>query len=423
MPDSPDAREIVHLIGSPSPQAEEQVASVASVLRKWGYPIRVLGPLTRSGRRLIASAGVPTRDLPPPSGDSVTERWGDARDQSQSVREARPILVHAHGFGAMLAAIRARRAISRPVPVVASPHFQPHRLEEDPRLGMRRRVYRWLLNHSDAVVVPTDAQRDDLHALDESAGDRADIVPYPRPAGAQPDSLDLGRRRSLLGITQSAVVVGCIIDDLAEADLVTFLDAGASLCMDYPSIEFALIGGDADRELYQNLAHQRGLLGATVFVDPGDRFRRAISALNVLVTPQRGWPSGMLALQALEADVGVVAIEGGEVAEMLIRSPRVTIAPDEGPGALADGIIRRLRAAAAQMEPARDSAPDAPLAASFLVSKDFYDIEASWATPDAGAADSPDRQAADVIGEFDPTRSARALIAVYQRLLDEDASS
>jgi glycosyltransferase involved in cell wall biosynthesis len=422
VPDSRDAHEIVHLIGSPSQQAEEQVASVSSVLRKWGYAIRVLGPLTRSGRRLIASAGVATRDLPNPSGDSVTARWTDARDQAQSVREARPILIHAHGFRAMLAATRGRRAISRPVPVVASPHLLPHRLEEDPRFGIRRRVYRWLLNHSDAVVVPTDAQRDDLHALDEATGERADLVPYPRPAGAQPDSLDLGRRRSLLGITQSAVVVGCIVDGLAQENLITFLDAGASLCMDYPSIEFALIGANVDRELYQNLAHQRGLLGATVFVDPADRLRRAISSLNVLVTPQRGWPSGMLALQALEAEVGVVAIEGGEVAEMLIRSPRVTIAPDEGAEALGEGIIRRLRAAAAQMEPARDSAPDAPLAASFLVSKDFYAIEAAWATPDTGAAEGLDRQA-DVIGDFDPTRSARALIAVYQRLLDKNASS
>ena len=419
MPDSREDHEIIHVLGSLSPQAEEHLASVLGVLQSWGYAVRVIGPLTRNGRRLIASQGVPTALTPEPSGESATARWSDARALAQILREARPMLIHAHGFRATLAALLARRsAPAHAIPVVASPHLQPHRIREDSRFGLRRRVSRWLLDRSDAIVVATDAQRVDLAELDGGAGERAEIVPYARPAGAQPDSLDLGRRRSLLGITQSAVAVGCVVDHLSLEALTVFLDAGASLCMDYPSLEFALIGARLDRDRYQDLAHERGLLGATVFVDPAERFRRAISALNVLVTPQRGWPSGLLALQALESGVGVVAIETGEVAEMLIGSPHVTIAPDTGAAALGNAIIRRLRTAAALMEPAEDAAPEAPLAASFLVSKDFYDIEASWATPAALDADQQDPPRG-VLSDFHPTRAARALIAVYQDLLDE----
>lgn len=419
MPQTPEDNEIIHLLGAVSPQAEEQVASVSSVLHSWGYPVRVIGPLTRMGQRLIASQGVASDQAPGPSGESVTARWSDARALSGTLRKARPMLIHAHGFRATLAALLARRGMPGPPPVVASPHLQPHRIQEDPRLGLRRRAYRWLLDHSDSIVVPTDTQRDDLESLHPLAAERAELVPYPRPAGAQPDSLDLGRRRSLLGITGSAVVVGCVMEGLAEEDLLTFLDAGADLCMEYPSLEFALIGSDVDSEHYHELAHQRGLLGAAVFVDPGDRYRRAISSLNVLVTPQRGWPSGMLALQALEADVGVVAIEHGEVAEMLITSPRVTIAPAEGPTALGEAIIRRLQSAAAQMEPERGPAPEMGAEASFLVSTDFYDMQEPWATPAARAAQSGEPSAPDVIARFHPTRSARALIPVYQRLIDE----
>ncbi|MGI5818210.1 MAG: glycosyltransferase [Armatimonadota bacterium] len=422
MPDQSRPQEIIHVLGAASPQAEEQIASVASVLQSWGYAVRAIGPLTRMGRRMLAGAGIATTMTPEPTGESVAARWSDARELARIISETAPLLVHAHGLRAGLSGLLARRGLSGAVPVVASPHLRPYRLSEDPRLGLRRRGYRWVLNHADAIIVPTETQRDDLGDLDAAAAERAELVPYAYPAGAQPDSLDLGRRRALLGITQSAVVVGCAIDDLAPEALAVFLDAGASVCMEYPSLEFALIGSDADDPKYQQLAHERGLLGATVFVNPHDRFRRAISALNVLVTPQRGWPSGMLALQALAAEVGVVAIEGGEVDEMLGRSPRVTIAAADGAAELGEGIIRRLRAAAAQMEPERDlSAPTGAAAVSLLVSKDFYDIGETWATPAARKADASGRgDHGSPPGDFHPTRAARALIAVYQRLLGAD---
>lgn len=418
MPESPETQEIAHVLGAVSPQAEEEIASVASVLQSWGYAMRVIGPLTRAGRRLLGAAGVATLEAPEPSGESVGARWADARQLSAIIREVSPMLVHAHGFRAGLAALMARRGMSPAPPVVASPHLLPHRLREDPRMGLRRRGYRWVLAHADAVVVPTDTERVDLEDLDAIAAQRAELIPYARPAGAQPDSLDLGRRRALLGLTQSAVVVGCVVDMLSTEDIAMFLDAGASVCMEYPSLEFALIGSEVDREEFHELAHERGLLGATVFVDPRDRFRRAISALNVLVTPQRGWPSGMLALQALATNVGVVAIEDGEVAEMLIGSPRVTVAPADGAAALGEAIIRRLRAAAAHMEPERDVAAPAGAPASFLVSKDFYDIGEAWATParrESGTAEKGRAPASD----FDPTHAARALISLYHDLLDE----
>jgi len=421
VPEAEDSHEIVQVVGGPSAQVEEALAAVASVLRSWGYDMHVLAPLNRPFRRRLAASGVRAREAAAPSGASLAAHWADARSLAAQLRELRPLLIDAHGFRAALASLLARRALAQPPPVVFSPHFLPHLLAEDPRSGLRRQAYRWIIRRCDAVAVQTEIQRAQLARLDRPAAERAQVVPYGISQHAAADSLDLGRRRQLMGMNPSAAVVGCVVDALDIRALTLFLDAAHHLCMEYPSLEFALIGAGVDRTRYHDLAHARGLLGSTVFVDPRDRFVRAMSALNVLVTPQPGWPSGMLALQALSQDVGVVALEDGEVARMLGGSPAVTIAAADGPASVSDGIIQQLRAAAERV-PMTPGAADAPGVSPFLVSRDFYDLADSWARParppqsgddEASSSDTP------ALSDYAPTQAARALAAVYHRLLDE----
>lgn len=392
------------------------MAALTAVLRSWAYEVRVLAPLHRRFRRRLSAAGVPSQQAPEPSGTSIRARWTDARTLAESLRAESPMLMHAHGFRPALGAILAARALPRPTPVVCSPHFLPHLLRDDPRVGLRKQAYRWILRRCDALVVPTETQQAQLSVIDEAAADRAEIVPYGISRAGPADSLDLGQRRQLLGMTSAAAIVGCVADSTAFAQVVSFLDAAAHVCMEYPSLEFVLIGSDVDRARYHDLAHERGLMGATAFVNPGERFNAAISALNVLVIPQPGWPSGMLALQALSHGVGVVALEDGEVHEMLPDAPEVTIAPADGAAALGEGIICQLQATAARMEPGGETV-GTPEGSPFLVSRDFYDLGESWATPTHGSRQQ-DAQRPDPTRAFDATSAARALIAVYHDLLD-----
>ncbi len=406
-------------MGSRSPQIEEEVLATSAVLRSWGYEAVVVAPLTRGFRRRLAAAGVVGQEAPEPSGGSLRAQWSEAHALAALIAEARPLLIHAHGFRTAVAGLLARRKLADTTPLVVSPHLLPHLLREDPRLGLRRTAYRYVLSHCDAVVVQTETQRQELASLQAEAAEHAELVPYGLSPQAEPDALNLGRRRELLGMTPSGVLVGCVVDALEVRALQAFLDAAARLCMEYPSLEFALIGRGVDRECYHDLAHRRGLMGATVFVDPRDRFFRAVSTLNVLVTPQQGWPSGMLALQALSANIGVVAIEGGEVDEILGEMRQVTLATADGAAALGAGIMHQLKAATERM-PRQHDAVQTSEASPFLVSKQFYDLGESWAVPGGRRSDAEAQAPGpEVAAAFGPTRAARALIGVYQRLLDE----
>jgi len=416
VPDPQATQQIIQLLGSSSPAMEEEVAALAGVLHSWAYELVVVGPLGRRYRQRLGAQGIRSVEVAGPAATSLSALRAHAWTLARLIRTRRPLLVHAHGLGAALAGLLARRGQAEPSPVVVSPHFLPHLLAADSRAGLRRLISRRILRRCDAVVVGSEAQRADLSRLDRRSGERAALVPQAISPYVPPDSLDLGRRRQLLGMTQAAAIVGCVIDDLGPSALALFLDSARELCMDYPSLEFALIGAEADLPRYHDLAHSRGLLGATVFVDPHDRFLRAVSALNVLVTPQHGWPAGMLALQALSQDVGVVASPDGEVAELLTGSPGVTIAADHHPTALGRAIIEQLRAAAGRM-PRFDEAAEAPGVSPFLVSRDFYDLGEAWNAP-ARADEAPAAPAHRVVTAFDPTQAARGLIAVYHRVLD-----
>lgn len=409
-----DRHEIIQVIGNPSPPAEEEIAALAMVFRQWAWDVRVLAPMTRPLRRRLAAAHVRAQEAPEQSGESIIARWHNARSLADSLAAARPVLIHAHDFRAGLGALVNRSAVGEEVPVVLSPHFRPGRIIEDPRAGLRRRGYRWVLSRADAIVVETETQRAQLAQIDRRAAERAEIVPYGISAGRPEETLDLGRRRQILGITPSAAVVGCVVDSMHDDEVRLFLDAAAEVCMQYPSLEFALVGSDVDRARYHNLAHERGLMGATVFVDPGERFIRALSSLNVLVTPQRGWPTGMLALQALKENVGVVGFEGSELQEILADAPRVALAEPGSVSSLASAIIRRLHDAAEQMAPDVQE-PEAAAVSPFLVSRESYDLGEAWDRP--GRTSEKRRKPHDPTREFSATRAARALISVYDRLL------
>ncbi len=412
--------EIVHVVPGASAPVEEEVAAVAAVLSSWAYDVRVLAPIGAQLRRRLAGANVRASQAIAPSAPSLAARWSAARALAAQLRELRPMLIHAHGFLAGFAALLARRSLPGPTPIVLSPNFLPHLLA-GPGAHLRQMAYRRVLRSVDAIVVQTEVQRRQLFSLDPASADRAEVVPCGISSPPSSDGLDLGVRRRLLGMTQAAAIIGCVVDTLDPPAVRLFLDAARALCMEYPSLEFALIGSGVDRPEYHQLAHRRSLMGATVFVDPYGRIDRALAALNVLVIPQRGWPSGMLALQALSQDVGVIALTGSEVDEMLGGAPCVTVAPGDDAAALADAVITQLRAAADRM-PMSAEAVDAPGVSQLLVSREFFDLSQPWGRSEAPSEPDEDEQSAThtAAAAFPATRAARALIAVYHRVLDRE---
>ena len=410
-----DTREIVQVVGACSPPVREHVLSLSSLLGSWGYAVSVIGEVDDDFAKDLRKSKVPAMAIGLPADGSLVAGFRAARSLSRLLRERSPLLVHAHGFRAGMYAALARRMGLRS-PVVCTPNFLPHLLDTASDRRLRRRAYRYVLDRSDAVIATSEVQRRELDRI--APGVPAHVVPYGIDARRHHDPMEIGRRRQLLGITPTAAVVGGVADSMSDTWLRLFLDAAAELCGELANLEFAIICGADHRERYSQMAHERGLLGATVFLEPRGDVTALLTPLNVLVVPQPGWPAGQLALQALVRGLGVVAIAGGETEEMLAYCAGVTIAPEAKPVSLAEAIRLRLEREAERMRStADDSAPVE--AAQLLVSREAWDIGSSWQRPESLSDGATDPIAAEAASAFGITNMARATVAVYHDLLDQ----
>ncbi len=413
--------ELIQVVGACSPQVSEHVLSLASLLKSWGYAVSVVGEIPKDFAKDLAHANVPSFRVPVPANTSLPSKYAAARNLAQLLSERKPALIHAHGLRAGLHVLMGRRRGFAP-PMVCTPNLLPHLLQNGADRFWRANAYRYVLRRSDAIIAASKVQRHELGRLAPVVEESVAVVPYGIDARRYHDSVTIGRRRELLGINPTAAVVGCMVDLTPPATVKLFLDAAAEICRDQPNLEFALIGGTDRADEYYEMAHERGLLGATVFLTQPVQIAKLLTPLNAIVIPQMSWPSGQVALQALIRGLGVVAFAGSETDEMLAESSGVTIVPETQPEALAYSIIERLKLEVKAMRPLRDGGTPAEVS-QFLVSRESWDLDRSWQRPQSISEGALSPIAAEAAASFSITQMARETIAVYHDLLDRHGHS
>ncbi len=414
------AAEVVHVARGGSQQVCEHIISLTSLLTSWAYQVTVVGPLDKKLRTELGRGGVATAEISLPESTSLREQLAAARGLAGLLRNHPVSLIHAHGFQSALSALLACRSLRPAPPVVCTPHGLPFLEHERPLSPWRRRAYRWLLRRCDAVIAASDTQRREIGAIDPASARDAAVVPYGIDPRRYYDPLSVGRRRQLLGINPAAAVIGCVGEMARGGPLELFFDAAAQLCRRLPNLEFVLIGSGPDQDHFRDLAHRRGILGASVFLGERHDLPQVLGALNVLAVPQTSWPAGMLALQALACGLQVVAVPGGEAEEMLPDAPEVVIVSSSDPTALAQGIEEQLRTESDAMAPAEEDAMavSAELS-SFLVSREFYDLDRPTPVDGPPASAGINVPAAELLQAYSVTQMARETVAVYHELLDK----
>jgi glycosyltransferase involved in cell wall biosynthesis len=153
--------------------------------------------------------------------------------------------------------------------------------------------------------------------------------------------------RQALGIPALASVIGTVGRLSPEKGHACFLQAASEIVRQYPDTRFLLVGDGPERAALERLAGEAGIAGATIFAGIRDDVPALLAAMDIFVLPSliEGMP--MALLEAMAARKPVVATRVGAVPQVIDDGKNgVLVAPGDA-AALAAGIKRVLRDAAA----------------------------------------------------------------------------
>ncbi len=408
---------ILHLIDPSQPYAGDEVTALARGLSRDYYEVTVAGPLPPYFRQRLSQQQVRWVNLPLPATSSLIG-CGRAARQVKRLLDSKPIdLIHAHTLPATLTALLACRG--RQMPIMATLH-EVDGLTDQGGVGswVRRRVIQWTLTHCSRLIVHSRAEQALLQSAFPQVAEAADVVyPVVRSTG-RGRLYDVGAQRRHLGLHGAAAIVGILGFPAPEEVIRSLLEAAAEVGTQLPNIEFAIIGAGSQKSWMKQVAHDLGISGACVFLGNQRDVAQLVLAVNLVVLLTDASATPTYGLQALAADIPVIAANSEALVEILGTLPMVQLVDPCDAPAMTAAMMALL-----ETVPGDDSEYEAVSATGVrlrsedvLVSLRSYDLHQKWsASPARGAVRASAAQA--VLNRYGVQRLVREVEALYHQAL------
>jgi L-malate glycosyltransferase len=264
------------------------------------------------------------------SAKSLTMQMRLLRD----LRRRRVEIVHTYGFYPNVFATLVAKAAG--AVAIASIRDQG-----DLWSAMQRRVERWMLRLSDAVVVNAEAVRARLIGEGYDARrifvirNGVDVARFgERPAP--------GRLRSDLGLPARTPIVAalCRLHEVKGVEF--FLKAAVTLSRRFPDARFVIAGDGYHRPALERQAGELGLGGRVIFTGFQQNVPQFLSEVQISVLPSLSEALSNTLLESMAAGVPVVATNVGGNPEAVEDGVTGLLVPSREPEALAAAIARLL---------------------------------------------------------------------------------
>ncbi len=372
---------ILHLLDPAEVRAADEVTAMARGLSPDHYEVTIAGPLPAHFCRRLAYHQVRWVNVPLPPAGSLSGCIRAAR-QVRRLLKSKPVdLIHAHSLSAAFTALLARRGGQGKPAVLWSLHGAcTPRTQGTVTSWWHRRLLRWVLGNCTALVVHSQAERDLLQAVSPQAAQTAQVV-YPAVSSARPWGLyDVGVKRRQLGLHPDAAIVGVLGLPTADEVAGAFLRAAVRVSTDLPNVEFTIIGTDRQDSGLRELVHNLGIGGACTFLDIRRDIGEGVLVLNVLVLLSDAGGALTYGLQALAADIPVIAADTEALVEILGDLPQVRVVAPRNVEAMTAAMMDLL-----EILPADESHVEVVSAngtrlrpRDVLVSQQSYDLQEKW---------------------------------------------
>jgi glycosyltransferase involved in cell wall biosynthesis len=404
---------VLQLAAFDEPHLTEQVLALSVALSNAGEDVTTAGPLDDALRLRLSHLNLPWA--------RVTFSEPGQKSRAESEELARVLgtgaftVVHAHDLPAieLAAAALARLGTAGRTRLVGCLHYVPRDLAGLPRWREARRLRR-LLRTCNGFVVSSLADREALAQLAGSEAETADVVyPIVTPR-SQLSSAEAGFLRHRLGVSGHAAVVG-FSSGFPGTEAVVFLPAARQVLEDLGNVEFIVLGQGPGLVASQQLAHELGLTGATLFMPTPRSLPETISLLNVLVVLGDTGGAHVDALQALQFGVPVVTAPLGALREILPLFPQTQVLAEVTPERVAEAIQSALHVVPPAGLPLPGEAGAVPSLPQFL-GRDSDWLGEAWAHGETPVPRTS-AEGLSALGQYGPDAVVKQVRELYLRVL------
>ncbi len=274
-----------------------------------------------------------------------------------------------------------RSQVWRAIPWVAFHHGYT---ATDLKMRVYNRADRWSLPHARQIVTVCHAFAKELAknsgvAVEQIAVQHNSVRPAPLPSVADINALRL--RLGFANGERMVLTVGRLSREKAQSDLLT---AFKHLRETHPDISLKLIivGEGPDRANLESAARAHRLSERVVFTGQINDVQTYYAAADVFALPSHSEGSPYVVLEAMAANLPIVATNVGGVPEILTDNESALLVPANDPQAMAAAMVRVLT--------------DSGLAQRLI-----------------------SNSAALIATEYTPEKYAQSIVEIYRRVIDE----
>lgn len=328
----PEQIDVLHILQPDQGPARQQAFDLILRLPTSHFKATVAAMLDDYSKRRLTSRRGSWVQMALPTDLNVRAQMAASR-QIQRLMEARtPDVIHAHGYQAALTTLAARhRMKSEHPPVIFTPFASSlSRGLNGISRTLAMAAMRWVVRQSDVVIVNSKMEGEKIRELAPDAPAKINVIPEGVEIQTMREDFEAGMKRRLLGVDPAAAVIAFMAPPDASG-MKQFLEIARQISDERANVEFLVLGDSAKHVHFQQMAHNLGIGGCTVFLGDRADLPEVIASVNIMLIPLDYPGARHAALHALINRIPLIVGADGGLPDIVegINQSRVVAAGED----------------------------------------------------------------------------------------------
>jgi glycosyltransferase involved in cell wall biosynthesis len=330
---------VVHLVRPAKGGMKNHVLGLVGGLKEKGYRLAVISPPNESLESKLRPLGVDLYEI------QISDRPNPADlitiiNLARLLRRLRPDILHIHGNKTALVGRMAAMLAGVPSTVVTVHNYLTYQNSHNLKQAAANLIERRLANRTDRIIAVSESLKDSLVNIEGLAPSKVVVIhngiDLNHWTGGSKSEQELFRRELNLGLEDFIVFsAGRLLDWKGHEILIR---AAAELAVTRSRFKLLIAGDGPLRSYLDQLVEELELQDSVKFLGHLPDIRHLMVLSDLFVLPSIKEPFGLVLLEAMAADLPIIATDAGGVSEIIANEQNGVLVPPGDVASLARAI-------------------------------------------------------------------------------------